>query len=101
LRDSLLSAHIRAIRDYNQECHPANFLYRKGLTMGIGGAEMLILVLIGALPVWPCWRICTKAGLPGALGLVSLIPAGLFVLLFVWALVDWPAVRRTGADLGA
>jgi hypothetical protein len=69
--------------------------------MGIGAAEMLILVLIGALPVWPCWRICTKAGLPGALGLVSLIPAGLLVLLFVCALADWPALRRTGAGLEA
>jgi hypothetical protein len=66
---------------------------------GIGAAEMLILMALPALLVWPSWRICTKAGLPGALGLVSLIPAGLFVLLFVWALVDWPALRRTGAGL--
>ena len=66
---------------------------------GIGAAEMLILMALPALLVWPCWRICMKAGLPGALGLVSLIPVGLFVLLFVWALVDWPALRRTGADL--
>jgi hypothetical protein len=64
---------------------------------GVGLTEMLIVVLLLALVVWPCWRICTKAGLPGALGLVSLIPIGLFVLLFVWALVEWPALRRTGA----
>jgi hypothetical protein len=67
--------------------------------MGIGLSEMFILILLPALLVWPCWRICTKAGLPGALGLVSLIPGGLLVLLFVWAMVDWPALRKTGVGL--
>ena len=62
---------------------------------GIGITELLILILLAVLLVWPCWRICTKAGLPGPLGLVSLIPAGLVVLLVVWAVVDWPALRRT------
>ena len=62
---------------------------------GIGVAEMFMLMMMAALLVWPCWRICVKAGLPGPLGLVSLIPVGLPVLLFVWALVDWPALRRT------
>jgi hypothetical protein len=62
---------------------------------GIGVTELLVLILLALLLVWPCWRICTKAGLPGPLGLVSLIPAGLVVLLVVWAVVDWPALRRT------
>ena len=62
---------------------------------GVGATELLILIMLAGLLVWPCWRICTKAGLPGPLGLVSLIPAGLVVLLVVWAVVDWPALRRT------
>jgi hypothetical protein len=62
---------------------------------GIGVTELLILILLAVLLVWPCWRICTKAGLPGPLGLVSLIPAGLVVLLVVWAVVDWPALQGT------
>ncbi len=61
---------------------------------GIGTVELLVLAIVFVslvVVVWPCWRISVKAGLPGPLGLVSLIPGGLFVLLFVWALVDWPA----------
>ena len=69
-----------------------------GLPMfGIGFQELIVLALLVLLTVvwvWPCWRICSKAGLPGPLGLVSLIPGGLLVLLFVWALIDWPALRR-------
>jgi hypothetical protein len=60
---------------------------------GLGIPEIVMLVLIAVVLVWPCWRICTKAGLPGPLGLLSLLPAGLFILLFVWALVEWPALR--------
>lgn len=65
---------------------------------GVGSAEMFILMMIAVLLVWPCWRISVKAGLPGPLGLVSLIPVGLFVLLVVWAVVDWPALRRQHPD---
>jgi hypothetical protein len=61
---------------------------------GIGTVELLIIAMLAVIPIWPCWRICTKAGLPGPLGLVSLIPAGIVVLLVVWAVVDWPALRR-------
>jgi hypothetical protein len=68
---------------------------------GVGKAEMFILLMMALLLVWPCWRICVKAGLPGPLGLVSLIPFGLFVLLVVWAVVDWPALRRQPRDTEA
>jgi hypothetical protein len=61
---------------------------------GLGFQELILLALIAVVWVWPCWRICSKAGLLGPLGLVSLIPGGLVVLLFVWALIDWPALRR-------
>jgi hypothetical protein len=64
---------------------------------GIGATEVLVIVMMAALFLWPCWRICVKAGLPGPLGLISLIPLGLLVLLFVWALVEWPALRKTDA----
>lgn len=65
--------------------------------LGLGATELILLALIAFVLVWPCWRICTKAGLPGPLGLVSLIPGGLLVLLFVWAVVDWPVLRRRAA----
>jgi hypothetical protein len=67
---------------------------------GLGAPELLILVVFTVVLVWPCWRICAKAGLPGPLGLISLIPGGLFVLLFVWAVVDWPVLRRAAPGDG-
>jgi hypothetical protein len=44
--------------------------------------------------VWPTWRVCVKAGFPGALSLMVLIPGGIVVLLVVLAVVEWPALRR-------
>jgi hypothetical protein len=60
---------------------------------GLGVPEIVMLV-VWVLLVWPCWRVCVKAGLPGPLGLAALIPGGLLVLLFIWALLDWPALRK-------
>ena len=58
---------------------------------GLSVPEVLVLAM-GLVLEWLAWRICSKAGLPGPLGLVALIPAGLVVLLFLLALVDWPAL---------
>ncbi len=44
--------------------------------------------------VVPFWRICTKAGFPGALSLLMLVPVANIVLPFYLAFADWPALRR-------
>jgi hypothetical protein len=62
---------------------------------GLGPAEVLVLVVGLVLLVWPLWRVCSRAGFPGALALLALIPVGLIVLLFVLAFAEWPALRRT------
>lgn len=61
---------------------------------GLGTAEMFILLVSTVLFIWCMWRICLKAGFRGALGLLVLIPGGIFVLLIVLAFVDWPALSR-------
>ncbi len=58
--------------------------------MNIGFFELLIVAALGLFFVWPCWRITAKAGLPGALSLIVLLPGGFLILLFVWAFKDWP-----------
>jgi hypothetical protein len=63
---------------------------------GLGMQEILLLGILAVAVVWPSWRISKKAGLPGPLGLIGLIPFGLLALLFIWALMDWPAIRRAG-----
>jgi hypothetical protein len=46
------------------------------------------------LTVLPFWKICSKAGFPGALSLLMLIPIGNIILLFYLAFAEWPALRQ-------
>ena len=65
-----------------------------------GGAECMIIMLIflitSILPVIVFWRICSKAGLPGALGLLMLVPIANFILPLYVAFAEWPAMRGDG-----
>jgi hypothetical protein len=55
----------------------------------------VIAALVGvALCVWPAWRICSRAGFPGALGLLIMVPCLNLVLLYVLAFAAWPALRN-------
>ena len=64
--------------------------------MGILGPSELIVILIAlVIPAALCWRVCSKAGFPGALGLFVLIPGlGFFIVLFVLAFIEWPIERE-------
>lgn len=61
-------------------------------TWGFGSLWMIV---VGAIVVVPFWKICTKAGFPGALSLLVLIPLVNVVFLYVLAFADWPT---TGAS---
>lgn len=68
----------------------------------IGPMELILvlfmLALMAGIFVWPLWTICTKAGLPPALSLLTLLPFGIVIVLFVVALSDWPSLRqKTGS----
>jgi uncharacterized RDD family membrane protein YckC len=56
---------------------------------------MLMLVAVAVLTVIPFWKICTKAGFPGALSLLMLVPLGNLILPFYLAFAEWPALRQT------
>ena len=53
------------------------------LAMGLG----VLLVVI------PFWKICTKAGFPGALSLLMILPIANVILPFYLAFAEWPALR--------
>ena len=57
-----------------------------------GGAIVGIL-----LTVLPFWKICTKAGFPGPLALLMLVPIANIILPFYLAFAVWPALRQVGA----
>ncbi len=56
---------------------------------------ILTFVVLGALvTVIPFWKICTKAGFPGPLALLMLVPIANLILPFYIAFADWPALRQ-------
>lgn len=52
-------------------------------------AIMAILVIV------PFWRIFTKAGFPGWLSLVLLVPVFGVLIIYYLAFVEWPILRKT------
>lgn len=50
----------------------------------------LIVLIVFLGMVIPFWRILPRAGIPAAVSLVSIIPFGAFVLLWVLAFKRWP-----------
>lgn len=56
----------------------------------------LIVLLLIVLFQWPFWRIARKAGFPGALSLLLLIPLLNIIMIWVFAFVEWP-IEKAGA----
>jgi hypothetical protein len=50
----------------------------------------LIVIFWCAIFIVPAWRIASRAGFPGALSLLIVIPIVNIVLLWVFAFVKWP-----------
>jgi len=55
----------------------------------IGWAVMMAVIII------PLWQICKKAGLSGPLSLLSIIPLGILVVLYVVAFSQWKVAPAT------
>jgi len=54
----------------------------------MGGGGLLWLVIFAALVVIPFWKLLPKFGIPNWVSLVSIIPLGALVLLWVMAFRD-------------
>jgi len=52
--------------------------------------HLLILLIVLAAMIIPFWKILPRAGIPAPLALVSIIPFGALVLLWVLAFKQWP-----------
>ena len=62
--------------------------------LGIATPELIIIVVLLLIPGWLFWRICSKTGYPGALGLMAFIPLLNIFLIFILAFSEWPIERR-------
>jgi hypothetical protein len=62
-----------------------------------GGIEGLVILFASLfafiLPVIIFWKICSKAGFPGALGLLMLLPVGNIILMLYLAFAQWPILK--------
>jgi hypothetical protein len=56
---------------------------------------LLFLPLAMILPTIAFWKICSKAGFSGALGLLMLVPIANIILPLYLAFADWPTLKDT------
>ncbi|SMB86073.1 hypothetical protein SAMN00017405_1111 [Desulfonispora thiosulfatigenes DSM 11270] len=54
-----------------------------------------LILFSGLLLVWPFWKVFSKAGFPGRLSLLIVIPIVNLIMLFYLAFAQWPIHRRT------
>ena len=54
---------------------------------------LLVLALIGV----PLWRIVKRTGLPAALSLLAFVPVANVIFIWVFAFMEWPALKQTSA----
>ncbi len=58
------------------------------------GTVLILTVAFTVLFVWMFWRVFAKAGFPGAMGLLCLIPSlGPIICLIILAFSTWPNER--------
>lgn len=57
--------------------------------------HLLILLAFVAFALFPSWRILNKAGYSGAWSILTLVPGVNLLVLWVFALVEWPVERKS------
>lgn len=57
------------------------------------GYGLLWMILMGIIIVVPFWRICKKAGYPGLLSLLVLIPLVNLAFVYFLAFANWPGPK--------
>ena len=63
----------------------------------IGGLAEFVIIAAVVLCVWAYWRIFAKAGYPGAMGILMVIPLLNVIMLFFLAFREWPVLKELKA----
>jgi hypothetical protein len=63
------------------------------MDQGMTGSGLLWMIITGVLLVVPFWKICKKAGFPGPLSLLVLIPLANLAFLYFLAFSTWPGPK--------
>jgi hypothetical protein len=64
----------------------------------LGAQELIILLLMAVVVVWPFWRIFSKAGFTGWLAIGMLFPLVNLILVFYLAFAEWPALHKADSN---
>ncbi len=64
----------------------------------MAGAHLIWMFVLALVVVIPFWRICQKAGYPGILGLLSIVPIANIALIYFLAFARWPAHKSMQHD---
>lgn len=65
--------------------------------LNLGIPELLVISIIFVVFVFPAWKIFSKAGYPGVMSLVMLVPILNIVILYFLAFSDWPVLKELNA----
>jgi hypothetical protein len=102
---SYLFVHVRdsCSEDSNDASKASAAQQRYQVSPGLSKGELVVAAVMGLVFIFPWWKICSKAGFPGALSLTLLIPVINLVVLYYLAFAEWPVHReldrlRTGRD---
>ena len=69
--------------------------------LSLGPTELIIILIISflggiglILPAIAFWKICSRVGFNGALGLLMLVPIANIILPLYVAFASWPALQK-------
>lgn len=66
----------------------------------IGLPELVVVLVVFVLVVYPAARICRKAGYSSWWGVLYILPIANVVWVWYLAFADWPALRGSQVALG-
>jgi hypothetical protein len=59
-----------------------------------GPIQLIFVIMMSFIIIWPTCKIVGKAGFPSWLGLFIIVPLGNIALLLFLAFADWPALQQ-------
>ena len=60
----------------------------------LGLSELFLVFVYGLLLILPLWKIVGKAGFHPALSILICVPVVNVVMIYVFAFIEWPTVKR-------
>ena len=63
----------------------------------IGLPELLVLLFVVGVVLIPFWKIFSKAGYPGIMSIMMLVPLLNIIMVFFLGFAEWPVLKELAA----